>query len=143
VSQGQTQGQNQHALMESMFDQVMQRYALLAKQITSGDTQKINLNIYDLENSEQLQVLEAQLAANQAMFNSVELLSIQAGLVQYVVNYQGSYQNVVTWLRAWQVTDFVGDSKNLHQVDVKFNPKFYAQEILDKLTAEKNQQGVQ
>ncbi len=143
VTKGQSRGQNQSLLMEAMFDQVMRRYALLAKQANSGYTQKITLNIYDLVNADQVQEIEVQLKANQAMFNSVELLSIQSGLVQYEIDYQGSFQNVVTWLRAWQITDFVGESKNLHQVDVKLNPKIYAQQGLENSTSEKNLQGVQ
>ncbi|MDA3806949.1 MAG: DUF2066 domain-containing protein [Thiomicrorhabdus sp.] len=142
VTKGQITGGDRPSLMQAMFDQVMQRYALLAKQ-TNSDVQKITLNVYDLVNADQMQEIEMRLKANQAMFNSIKLRSIQAGLVQYEIDYQGRYQNVVTWLRAWQIIDFIGESNNLHQVDVKLNPNFYDQLGLEKTASEKNLQGVQ
>ncbi len=141
-AKGERSGTNQHQLLETMFGQVMQRYALFSQK-NSSETQNLTLNVSNITKAGQILMVEAQLKANHLMIKSARLLSIQSGLAQYEIEYHGDYQKVVNWIRQWQLTDFVSQSKNLHQVDVTLNPKFYDQSGSKKSTADKNLQGVQ
>ncbi|MGM0540947.1 MAG: DUF2066 domain-containing protein [Pseudomonadota bacterium] len=122
-AKGERRGAHQQPLLESMFEQVMQRYALFTEKHYS-EAQEITLNVSNIVNTGQIRILEAQLKANQPMIKSARLLSIQSGLAQYRIEYQGDYQQIVDWIRQWQLTDFISQSQNLHQVDVKLNPNF-------------------
>lgn len=141
-AKGQRRGTNQQQLLETMFEQVMQRYALFTQK-NASKMQNVTLNVSNIIKADQIQIIEAQLKANHSMIKSARLLSIQSDLAQYEIQYQGDYQKVVDWIRQWQLTDFVSQSNNLHQVDVKLSPNFYDQLGSDNPTAEKNLQGVQ
>ena len=141
-AKGVRRGTNQQQLLETMFEQVMQRYALFTQK-HSSEAQNITLNVSNIVKADQIQILEAQLKANHSMIKSARLLSIQSGLAQYEIQYQDDYQKVVDWIRQWQLTDFVSQSKNLHQVDVTLSPNFYDQLGSENSTAEKSLQGVQ
>ncbi len=141
-AKGERRGTNQQQLLETMFEQVMQRYALFTQKNSSA-AKNITLSVSNIVKVDQVQTLEAQLKANHPMIKSARLLSLQSGLAQYEIQYQGDYQKVVDWIGQWKLTDFVSQSKNLHQVDVKLSPNFYDQLGSGNSTAEKHLQGVQ
>ncbi len=141
-AKGERLGTNQQQLLKSMFEQVMQHYALFTQK-NSSKSNHITLNVSNIVKADQIQTLEAQLKANHPMIKSARLLSLQSGLAQYEIQYQGDYQKVIDWIGQWKLTDLVSQSKNLHQVDVKLSPNFYDQLGLDNSTAEKHLQGVQ
>ena len=141
-AKGERRGANQQQLLETMFAQVMQRYALFAQKGVSK-AQNITLNVSNIFNADQLQAIEAHLELNNLMIRSAKLLSIQSGLAQYEIEYKGDYQQVVNWIRQSKLMNFVSQSKNLHQVDVILNPNFYDQLGSDESATEKNLQGAQ
>jgi len=141
-AKGEGRGNNQQQLLQTMFEQVMQHYALFAQQ-NSSEAKKITLNVSNIVKADQIQIIEAQLKANHPMIKSARLLSLQSGLAQYEIQYQDDFQKVSDWIRQWKLTDFVSQSKNLHQVDVKLSPHIYESLGLDNPSADKNLQGVQ
>lgn len=141
-AQGTNQGPNKQALLQAMFGDVMQRYALFAEK-GAREAQLITLNISNLFKIDQVQAVEAELAENSQMIKSVKLLSIQPGMAQFEIEYQTNYQTVVDWLRQWQKIDFVTQSEHLHQVDVTLRSSFHEPSASESSTAEKNEQNHQ
>ena len=70
------------------------------------------------------------------MIRKVNLVSLQAGRVQFDIEYQGDYQNVLNWLKQWSQVQFVNALSNKQEIDVNvryqlFEPKlkFKAQPV--------------
>lgn len=135
VTQGQQEGPDRQALMQTMFDQTMQRYVTIANQ-ESMDVKQLTLNIYQLTDADQVMAFNALLNSQEGMIISAQLASVEANQIQFTVAYQGEYQAVVDWIRAWPQTFFVGEAPQLYQVDVKFNPDYDPQESTEMAAPE-------
>jgi hypothetical protein len=115
-------------LTEQMFDQVMLYYV----QITSPNPielepgkQAIQLMIYGVEGVDQMLVFERLLSSKAHEISSVELVSMQAGQVQYRITPQSTYQNVLNWIQSRPQLRLEESSQEQGIITTRVNSEFF------------------
>ena len=109
VDQGSMQGEDRQKLFERLFYQVAERY-LKQSVVKTIRKNHLSLSINQLNSGDLLTELEAKLAAQQPMIKRVDLVSLQAGMAQFDIEYQGEWQTVLNWLQSWPRVVFVGET---------------------------------
>ncbi len=106
---GELLGGQISALTEQMFNQVMAYYVELGELGTHHNRvvlEPILLTIHNIMNVQKMTEFEKLLKSKPDMIRSVELVSMQAGRVQYRIVPQMTYQKVVDWIESWPQTVF-------------------------------------
>lgn len=131
LAQDETVGLDRQALMESMFENVMQHYVKLSAAQNIHQNQ-LYLNVYRVTYGDQVNLLEDELKQQQPMIREVSLVSLQAGKVQFNIEYQGDYQNILDWLQQWSKVEFVQALSNQKEIDVNVKYEFFTPELKHK-----------
>ena len=136
LAQNQSVGLDRQELMQTMFENVMRQYVKLSA-VKNIRQNHLYLNIHQVAFGDQINQLEEELKQQQPMIRKVNLVSLQAGKVQFDIEYQGDYQNVLNWLKQWSQVQFVNALSNKQEIDVNvryqlFEPqlKFKAQPVI-------------
>ena len=106
---GEQLGGQISTLTEQMFDQVMAYYVELGElEIHHNHVvlDPVLLTIHNIMNVKKMAEFETLLKSKPDMIRSVELVSMQAGRVQYRIVPQMTYQKVVDWIESWPQTVF-------------------------------------
>ncbi len=128
VQTRETGGGNFSDLTNEMFDQVMTFYAQIYLQAlhrhkTETDTQVMSLTVHNVQNPQPLLEIERLLKSQPAMIDSFELVSMQAGKVQYRMSTLVGYQRIVNWVKQWPKMTLVGSVPERRKIDVRIDSK--------------------
>lgn len=106
---GEQIGDRVRTLTEQMFDQVMAYYVELGELEAHHNhvvRDPIMLFINNIIDVQQIAEFEALLKSKPDMIRSVELVSMQAGQVQYRIDPQMPVQKIADWIGSWPQTVF-------------------------------------
>lgn len=121
-------GQDRQALMQQMFESVIQQYVKLAA-VKNIRKNHILINVNQLKYADEVNQLEQDLKSQQPMIRSADLISLSAAGAQFDIEYQGDLQSVLDWLKSWNKIQFVSLSADKQELDVNaieqsFKPQF-------------------
>ncbi len=118
-------------LSEQMFDHVMAYYV---QQYQPDPIEKvmavdaIDLTINGIESVSQITMFDDLFASKPDQIRSVELVSMQAGQVQYRITPQMNYQSVLSWIQAWPQSSLaVADSEH-KRIIISVRSEFFLQQ---------------
>lgn len=123
IDQGMAKGNDRQALLSAMFATVMERYVKQSA-VKTIRKNRVYLKINQLASGDLLNSLEADIAAQQPMIQSVQLTSVQAGIVEFDIGYQGEFNSVLEWFKRWPRVIFVGNSVDNQEINVNVNHSY-------------------
>lgn len=149
LKQGLATGQDRQKLLKNMFVEMMQVYAKQTSAATVAKNQLL-VNINQVSSGDLVNLLEAEIAAQQPLVRSARVVMLEAGRVQIQVEYQGDVQNMVNWLKNWRRVIFIGQpEENIVDVSVhsglnrtglvKIEPRSVKETKLNKTSSDNNQ----
>jgi len=121
-------GKNRQALMQQMFESVMQQYVKLAA-IKNVRKNHILIKVKQLKYADEVNQLEQDLNSQQPMIRRADLISLSADGAQLDIEYRGDLQSVLDWFKRWNKIQFVRLSADKQELDVNaieqnFKPQF-------------------
>ncbi len=126
---GELRGAKISALMEQMFNQVMAHYVELGEldvfRHSSDILEPILLTIHNIKDVKKMTEFEGLLKSKPDMIRSVELVSMQAGWVQYRIVPQMAYQKVVDWIESWPQITFKSKKPENRMIHVEMNSDIF------------------
>ena len=128
LAQNESVGFDRQVLMRNMFENVMHQYVKLSA-VQNIRQNHLYLNIHQVAFGDQINQLEEELKQQQPMIRKVNLVSLQAGKVQFDVEYKGDYQTVVNWLKQWSAVQFVSTLSNQQEIDVNVRYEFFEPQL--------------
>ena len=128
LAHNQSVGLDRQVLMHNMFENVMQHYVKLSA-VQNIRKNHLYLNIHQVAFGDQINQLEEELKQQQPMIRKVNLVSLQAGKVQFDIEYQGEYQTVLNWFKQWSKVQFVNALSNQQEIDVNVRYQFFKPQL--------------
>ncbi|WP_040728308.1 DUF2066 domain-containing protein [Thiomicrorhabdus sp. Kp2] len=121
-------GSNRQALMEQMFESIMQQYVKLAA-VRNIRKNHILVNVNQITFGDQVNQLEQDLKEQQPMIRKADLVTLSAGKAQFDIEYQGDLQTVLDWFKRWNKVQFLSISADKQELEVNahyqnFKPQF-------------------
>lgn len=118
IKQAVFKGENRQALMQKMFETVMQQYVKLVA-VKNIRKNHVFVNISGLKYGDQVNQLEQDLKAQQPLIRSTFLVEVSAGSAQFDVEYQGELTTLLNWLQNWNKVQFLHISSDKQTVETK------------------------
>ncbi len=111
------ESRDRQKLLNNMFEAVMYQY-LKKSAVQSTRKNHFYLNVNQVAFADQINDMEKELKSQQPMIRKVNLVTLSAGKAQFDIEYQGSYDHVLNWLKNWPKVTFVGALPNKQEIDV-------------------------
>ena len=102
-------GDSKKELMKDMFSQLAQTYVKRGAAKAINKNQLI-LNVDRVYSADIIYEVEAQLKAQQPMIRSASLNQIKGHSAQYKIEYQGDINDVLSWLKVWDLVNYLGQT---------------------------------
>ena len=118
IKQAVFQGENRQALMQKMFETVMQQYVKLVA-VKNIRKNHVFVNINGLKYGDQVNQLEQDLKEQQPLIRSAVLVEVSPGSAQFDIEYQGELTTFLDWLQNWNKIQFLTLSADKQTVDAK------------------------
>ena len=100
---------NQKELMKDMFAQLAQTYVKRGAAKAINKNQLI-LNVNRIYSADIIYEIEKQLKAQQPVIRSASLNQIKENSAQYTIEYQGDINDVLSWLKIWNLVNYLGQT---------------------------------
>ncbi|MBF6058259.1 DUF2066 domain-containing protein [Thiomicrorhabdus heinhorstiae] len=118
VAHSSHRGDNARTLLNLMFKHLAYRYRQLTQTKKTEEWGSLNIVVHDLKSERTLKLLQKRLSSQQSEITSIQLQSVNAEGARLVVNYNGSYQNLVNWIKQWPELGSLHERRSYNQIDI-------------------------
>ncbi|WP_319557740.1 DUF2066 domain-containing protein [Thiomicrorhabdus sp.] len=118
VAHSRHRGDNARTLLNLMFKHLAYRYRQLTQTKKTEEWGSLNIVVHDLKSERTLKLLQKRLSSQQSEITSIQLQSVNAEGARLVVNYNGSYQNLVNWIKQWPELGSLHERRSYNQIDI-------------------------
>ncbi|WP_319381636.1 DUF2066 domain-containing protein [Thiomicrorhabdus sp.] len=121
VASSSHRGDNARKLLNLMFKHLSYRYRQLTEIKKTEQWGSLNIVVHDLKNmssARTLEVLQKRLSSQQAEITSVQLQAVNADQARFVVKYNGSYRNLLEWIKQWPEMRSLHERRAYNQIDL-------------------------
>lgn len=128
LKQGKETAMNRQQLFSNMFNEVMQRYAKMTA-VKVLEKNRVTLKVHQVAFGEQVKALEQELIAQQPLISKVNLISLQAGMVEFEVDFQGEFSALLNWLKTWQKVQLTDETEAPSVIEMNVRYQLFQPEL--------------